>query len=66
MSKAEQEESKAFHRGVEAMREYIASGFEKYLPSPSGIQQKWTGPQFAHIVRGLKAPTARDTEAQAV
>src|SRR5580692_10786237 len=55
MNKAEQDEAKAFHKGVEAMRELIASGFEKYSPI-----QKWTGPQFATIVRGLKAPQLKD------
>ena len=55
MSKAEQEEARAFHKGVEAMREFIASGFDKYGPN-----QKWTGPQFAHIVRNLKAPVLRE------
>lgn len=55
MGKAEQEEARAFHKGVEAMREFIASGFDKYGPN-----QKWTGPQFAHIIRNLKAPVLRE------
>ena len=55
MSKAEQEEARAFHKGVEAMREFIASAFDKY-----GTNQKWTGPQFAYIVRKLKAPVLRE------
>ena len=56
MTKSEQDEAKAFHRGVEAMRDHVADGFDKYGPN-----QKWTGPQFAHIVRGIKAPQLRDS-----
>lgn len=55
MNKAEQDEAKAFHKGVEAMREHIAGGFDRYADN-----QKWTGPQFARIVRNLKPPTLRD------
>jgi hypothetical protein len=55
MSKAEQDEAKAFQKGVEAMREFIASGFDRYADN-----QKWTGPQFARIVRNLKPPALRD------
>ncbi len=55
MSKAEQDEAKAFHKGVEAFREMVATGFDRYSDN-----QKWTGPQFARIVRNLKAPQPRD------
>ena len=55
MSKAEQEEAKAFHKGVEAMREHIANGFDR-----PGESQKWTGGQIARIVRNVKPPALRD------
>ncbi len=51
MSKSEQDEARAFHRGVEAMREHIAVNFDRYGPN-----QKWSGPQFANIVRRVEAP----------
>ena len=55
MSKSEQEYAKAWRAGVEAMREFIAAGFDKY-----GTNQKWTGPQFASIIRGLQSPAPRE------
>jgi hypothetical protein len=55
MSKAEQEEAKAFHKGVEAMRDHIAANFENY-----GNYQRWSGAEFAAIVRKVDGPKFRD------
>lgn len=52
MSKAEQEEAKAFHKGVEAMREYLAMNMEKH-----GKARSFSGEDIAVIIRRVAPPT---------
>ena len=54
MSKAEQDEAKAFHKGVQAMRDYFAANMEAYK------LQRFSGPEIAAIVRRVEGPKFRD------
>lgn len=58
MSKENQRYAKAWHEGVSAMVEHLATNFAKYTAKDGRgvLVQRFSGPEIAGIIRGCERP----------